>query len=188
MAKERTLIIFKPDAVMRSLVGEILARFERAGLKIVGMKMMLPSAELAAKHYPEDAITRVGNKTIVDWEAWGIKNTKTAEEIGRNVLDDTRKYLSSGPVVAVVLEADHVVEVVRKMAGSTGPKDSAPGTIRGDYAHIALGRASLARKGGTNLLHASGSPEEAAVEIAMWFKPEELMPEYKLAHEYFTHA
>ena len=185
---ERTLIILKPDAVQRSLVGEIISRFEKVGFKIVGMKMLQASEELASKHYTEDLIPIMGDKTTSDWDKWGVTYDKTKEQIGAEVLKATRDFLRSSPVVAIVLEGDHVVEIVRKMVGSTGPKDSAPGTIRGDYAHIALGRASLANKGGANLLHASGAPDEAKTEIALWFKPEELMSSYKVAHEHLTHA
>ena len=185
---ERTLVVLKPDAVQRSLVGEILSRFEKIGLKIVAMKMLVPDEELVKKHYTDDLIPIMGSKTTKDWDAWGVAYDKDKDEIGKEVLAATRSFMRSSPVVAVVLEGDHVVEIVRKMVGSTGPKDSAPGTIRGDYAHVALGRASLAKKGGANLIHASGAPEEAVNEIALWFSPDELMPAYTLAHEHLTHA
>lgn len=185
---ERTLVVLKPDAVQRSLVGEIISRFERVGIKIVAMKMLTPTEDLVKQHYTDELIPIMGNKTTKDWEAWGISYDKTKEQIGTEVLQATRDFMRSSPVIAMVLEGDHVVEIVRKMIGSTGPKDSAPGTIRGDYAHVALGRASLANKGGANLVHASGSPEEAVKEIALWFLPSELMPHYKLAHEHLTHA
>ena len=185
---ERTLVIFKPDAVQRGVVGEIIARFEKVGFKIVGMKMLVPSEELVSSHYKEDLVPIMGNKTTKDWDAWGIKYDKSKEEIGQEVLTATRKFMRSSPVIAMVLEGFGVVEVVRKMVGSTGPKDSAPGTIRGDYAHISLGQASLKNKGGANLLHASGNPEEAKQEIALWFKPEEIIGDYKLVHEHLTHA
>jgi nucleoside-diphosphate kinase len=184
---ERTLIIFKPDAVQRSVVGELITRFERVGLKIVGMKMMLPTEELVQKHYSDDLVPIVGEKTQQDWDKYGIEYDQSKEEIGRMVVDETRKFMRSGPVIAVVLEGGHSVEVVRKLVGGTGPKDSAPGTIRGDYAHISLGRSSLARKGAANLIHASGSVDEAKMEINLWFKPEELFG-YTLAHEHLTHV
>ena len=185
---ERTLVVLKPDAVQRSLIGEIISRFEKVGLKIVAMKLLLPSEELVNQHYTEDLIPVMGRKTTQDWDAWGVKYDKSKEEIGREVLKATRDFMRSSPVVAMVLEGHNAVEVVRKMVGSTGPKDSLPGTIRGDYAHVSLGRSSLANKGGANLVHASGEPEEAKLEIALWFKPEELMPNYTLAHEHLTHA
>ncbi|MGZ6004589.1 MAG: nucleoside-diphosphate kinase [Candidatus Saccharimonadales bacterium] len=184
---EKTLIILKPDAVQRAIVGEIISRFEKVGLKIVGAKMLVADKELLAKHYPEELVPIVGNKTIKDWTAYGIDFSETAEEIGRMVIDETRAFMGSGPVLAMVLEGGHAVEVVRKLVGSTGPKDSAPGTIRGDYAHLSLGRASSARKGAANLIHASGAVDEAEKEIAMWFKPEELF-EYTTVHEHLTHV
>lgn len=184
---ERTLIILKPDAVKRGIVGEIITRFEKAGLKIVGMKMLVADEKLLVDHYPDDLVPIVGNKTKTDWDAAGIEYSESAEEIGRMVVDGTREFMRSGPVIAAVLEGGHAVEIVRKMVGSTGPKDSAPGTIRGDYAHLSLGRASLARKGAYNLIHASGALDEAEKEIAMWFKPDELQ-DYKTVHEEFTHV
>ncbi len=184
---ERTLVIFKPDTVQRGLIGEILARFERVGLKIVGMKMIIPSKATLSKHYPDSQIISLGNKTKKDWDSYGIKSEQSAEELGTMIVNSLRDFMSSSPVVALVLEGGHAVEIVRKLVGSTGPKDSAPGTIRGDYAHLSLGRASLAHKGAINLLHASGNVEEAKYEVALWFKPEELF-EYKLAHEHLTHV
>lgn len=184
---ERTLIVLKPDAVQRGLVGELFARFEKIGLKIVGMKMMVPSEELVNTHYSDDLIPIVGGKTQKDWDAYGVEYTESAEEIGKTIVQATRDFMRSGPVVAAVLEGGHAVEVVRKMVGSTGPKDSAPGTIRGDYAHLSLGRASVQKRGAANLIHASGNVEEARQEIEWWFKPEELF-EYKLVHEHLTHA
>lgn len=184
---ERTLIILKPDTVKRGLVGEIITRFERAGLKVVGMKMLVPDGKLAQTHYSDDLVPIVGGKTKKDWEAYGVEHTESADEIGRMIVDETRNFMKSGPVIAAVLEADHVVEIVRKMVGSTGPKDSAPGTIRGDYAHLSLGQASIHKKGAANLIHASGNPEEAEFEIKLWFKPEELF-DYTTVHEIFTHA
>jgi nucleoside-diphosphate kinase len=185
---ERTLIILKPDAVQRALVGEIIARFERTGLKIIGMKMLIPEKGLLVKHYPDELVPIVGSKTKKDWDAWGIEYPETAVEIGRMIIDSTRDFMRSGPVIAAVLYGGNAVEVVRKLVGSTGPKDSLPGTIRGDYAHLSLGRASLAKKGAANLIHASGSLDEANKEIAMWFTKGELYEDYSTVHEHLTHA
>lgn len=184
---EQTLIILKPDTVKRGIAGEILTRFEKAGLKVVGLKMMLPSEDLVTKHYPDELIPIVGNKTKKDWDSYGIEYSETAEEIGQMIVQATRDFMRSSPVVVAVLEADHVVEVVRKMVGSTGPKDSAPGTIRGDYAHLSLGQASLKKKGAANIIHASGTVDEAKQEIKMWFNKDEIF-QYTTVHEVLTHA
>lgn len=184
---ERTLVILKPDAVQRGIAGEIISRFEKIGLKIVAMKMMIPEEELLKQHYPDDLIPIVGNKTKTDWDNYGVEYEQTVEEIGNEIVTATRDFMRTGPVIAMVLEGGHAAEVVRKMVGSTGPKDSAPGTIRGDYAHLSLGRASLQKKGAANLIHASGNAKEAKEEIALWFRPDELY-EYKLTHEHLTHA
>lgn len=185
---EQTFIILKPDTVQRAFTGEIISRFERAGLKIVAMKMMVPEMELLKQHYPDDLIPIIGNKTKTDWDAYGVKYSESVEEIGEMIVDATRKFMQTAPVIAMILEGGHAVEVVRKMVGSTGPKDSAPGTIRGDYAHLSLGRASLKKKGAANLIHASGSVKEAKQEIAMWFDKSEIYNKYKTVHENLTHV
>lgn len=184
---ERTLVILKPDAVKRAITGEIITRFEKAGLKIIGCKMMVPGMELLKKHYPDALIPIVGNKTKEDWDVYGIEYSETIEEIGKMIIDSTREFMRSAPVIALVLEGGHAVEIIRKMVGKTGPKDSAPGTIRGDYAHLSLGRASLQRKGAANIIHASGTPEEAQKEIEMWFNSDELF-DYTTVHESLTFA
>lgn len=184
---ERTLIIFKPDAVKRGIVGELLCRFEKVGLKLVATKMLVADAKTLTNHYPDSLIPIVGNKTKADWDSYGTEYTDTAEQIGQKIIDSTREFMCSGPVIAVVLQGGHAAEVVRKLVGSTGPKDSAPGTIRGDYAHLSLGQASLNNKGAANLIHASGTAEEAEKEIAMWFKKSELF-DYETVHEQFTRA
>jgi nucleoside-diphosphate kinase len=150
---ERTLVLLKPDAVERGLVGEITQRFERVGMKIVGLKMLHPTKEHAEGHYTEDLARRRG------------------EIVRTNMV----KMLMSGPVVAVVLEGIEAVELVRKMIGSTEPKVAAPGTIRGDYSHVSIKHSDIQGMGIYNLIHASGSVEEAKQEIAHWFQPDELI-------------
>ncbi len=184
---ERTLVILKPDTVQRAIAGEIITRFERVGLKIIGMKMMIPEMELLRNHYPDDLIPIVGNKTKEDWDNYGVEYSESVEEIGKMIVEATRDFMKSAPVIAVVLEGGHAVEIVRKMVGNTGPKDSLPGTIRGDYAHLSLGRASLQKKGAANIVHASGSVKEAEQEIKMWFDENELFA-YKTVHEQLTQA
>jgi nucleoside-diphosphate kinase len=164
---ERTLIIFKPDAVQRGIVGEILTRFERVGLKVVGTKMLSPDYDHYYHHY----------------ENIGKMVTRRGKEIFEVTLD----AMNEGPVIAMVLEGIEAVEVVRKMVGGTEPKVAQPGTIRGDYSHISFSHANAHGIATPNIIHASGDPEEASEEIAHWFKPEELF-DYKTAHEHFTLA
>lgn len=162
---EKTLIIFKPDAVQRGVVGEILSRFEKAGLKIVASKMLRPSEEHYYKHYEDigKMVSRRGQKTF----------------------NETLKYVTGGPVIAMVLEGVEAVSLVRKMVGTTEPKAAAPGTIRGDYAHMSFAFADKEAIGVPNLLHASGDVNEAKLEIAHWFSGEEIF-NYETVHEKFT--
>jgi len=162
---QQTLVLFKPDTVQRGLVGEILTRFERVGLKIVGTKMIAPDKDHYYQHY----------------EGIGQMVTRRGEQAFNVTLD----MMTSGPVVAMVFEGVEAVALVRKLVGPTEPKSAAPGTIRGDYSHMSFGYADTAEKGIPNLIHASGDPEEAAKEIAHWFKDEELY-EYEALHEKFT--
>lgn len=162
---EQTLILFKPDALQRGLVGEILTRFERVGLRIVATKMLAPDDAHYYKHYEE------------------IGTLKT--RAGDKIFDITLQMMSAGPVIAMVFEGVEAVALVRKMVGATEPKSSAPGTIRGDFSHMSYGYADTAEKGIPNLLHASGDPEEAVKEIAHWFTDDELF-DYQALHEKFT--
>ncbi|HLD19490.1 MAG TPA: nucleoside-diphosphate kinase [Candidatus Nanoarchaeia archaeon] len=153
---ERTLVLLKPDAVQRGLMGEIISRFEKVGLKIIGAKLVWIDREQSKKHYN----AHVGKKFY-------------------KVLED---YIVQGPVLALVLEGVQAVENVRKMAGPTEPLKAAPGTIRGDFAHISMAHADTTNKSIANLIHASGTVDEAQKEIALWFKDNELHS-YKTAHE-----
>ncbi len=148
---EQSLVLLKPDAVKRCLVGEIIKRFEQKGLRITGMKLIWADEDLASKHY--------GDLDV---------------RVSKEVKDRMVQFLTEGPVVALVLEGVEAVEVVRKIVGATEPKTALPGTIRGDYAHVSIKHADAQNKGVMNLIHASGKPEEAKVEIDLWFKDEEL--------------
>ncbi|CAN5163828.1 nucleoside-diphosphate kinase [soil metagenome] len=180
---EQTFIIFKPDAVSRGLVGQILTRFERVGLKIVGMKMMMVTREQADKHYPssrEDFIKGMGGKTLENYENLGMDaekefGTKDAKEIGLKIREWLVDMITESPVITMVLEGPHSVELVRKMVGHTLPLASAPGTIRGDYSYDSSYLANNGRRPIKNLLHASGNVEEAKFEVDLWYKKEELM-------------
>ena len=154
----------KPDAVKRSIVGEILSRFEKVGLKIVGMKMIQPTHDFMEKHY-HDILERHGEK----------------------VLNGLKSYMGSSPVVVFVLQGESAIKIVRKIVGSTEPHASAPGTIRGDYAHMTYARADSEDndiQSVYNLIHASSSPEDAEHEVGLWFSEAELY-EYQTLHEAF---
>ncbi len=162
---QKSLVVFKPDTVQRGLVGEILSRFERVGLKIVATKMIAPDKAHYHKHYEEigQMITRRGE----------------------HAFDVTLAMMIEGPVIAMVFEGVEAVALIRKLVGTTEPKSALPGTIRGDYSHMSFSYADSENKGIPNLIHASGDVEEAEKEIAHWFSDEELY-EYKTLHEKFT--
>jgi len=162
---EKTLVVFKPDAVMRGIVGEIMTRFERAGFKVIGMKMLQPSYDHLHGHYEN-----IGT----------LKTRKGAE-----IFECQLASMQVGPVIAMVLEGVEAVEFVRKMVGDTQPKTALPGTIRGDYAHVTYGQAASAGYGVANLVHASATAKEAEDEIDHWFSDSELFS-YQTVHEFFT--
>jgi nucleoside-diphosphate kinase len=162
---ERTLILLKPDAVKRGIVGEIISRFEKAGIKIVGMKMVSPDEEHYFHHY----------ETI----------SKLKSRIGEDVFQRNSQFMMSGPVVALVLEGVEAVGIVRKMVGSTEPKAAQPGTIRGDYSHISFEHSNNRDAALPNIIHASGNSEEAKQEVAHWFSDQELF-NYQTIHEHLT--
>ncbi|MEI6426137.1 MAG: nucleoside-diphosphate kinase [Candidatus Absconditabacteria bacterium] len=162
---QRTLVVLKPDTVGRTIVGEIISRFERAGVHIAGIKMMRPDKAFLHHHYETigQMISRRGQKPF----------------------DVTVEFMTKNPVIAMVLEGVEVIEFVRKLVGGTEPKSAAPGTIRGDYAHMSYGHADEENIGVANLIHASSNPEEAEVEIKHRFAPEEIF-DYEPAHKAFT--
>jgi nucleoside-diphosphate kinase len=179
--RERTLVFLKPDGVQRGLVGEVIRRFERTGLKLIGMKMLWPNRKLLDRHYPNDStfLTTIGGKTKEAFATYGLnvkKETGTDDprEIGTQVRGWLIDYVASGPVVAFVLEGIHAVSAVRKLVGDTLPYRAAPGTIRGDYAIDSPTVANLEKRPVRNLIHASGSTEEAETEIPLWFEESEL--------------
>lgn len=173
---QKTLVLIKPDAMQRNLAGEIIARIERVGLKIVDCKMVQADKELTKTHYPvtDEWLNKVGNNTISDCEKYGIDvkeamGTDDPIEIGNLVHDWNEEYLLSSPVIALVFEGPHAVEVVRKLCGPTLPLLAAPGTIRGDYSSASAISENIAKKPIRNLIHASGDPSEAEREIKLWF-------------------
>ncbi len=177
-SKERTLIIVKPDGVQRTLVGEIISRYERLGLKLVAMKMVVPTPEHIEQHYTLDPEWRrvTGEKTIAGYKAKGMKPpTENPLEVTDKLLINLKKYISSGPVIAMVWQGAHSVGLGRKIAGGTEPLTSDVGTIRGDYVLDSYEMSDIDDRSIRNLVHASGSVEEANMEIKHWFKDEELI-------------
>jgi nucleoside-diphosphate kinase len=179
---ERSLVLIKPDGVKRGIVGQIVTRFETAGIKLVGMKMVWVSKELIDKHYPDDRtefLKGMGEKTLASYKEYG-KNPKKELgtddplEIGKMVNAWNKEFLTAGPVVAMVLEGNHVIDNVRRLVGATLPTFAAPGTIRGDFSVDSPVLANERKRAVKNLIHASGNPEEAKLEIDLWFVPEEL--------------
>jgi nucleoside-diphosphate kinase len=180
--QERTLVLLKPDAVARGLTGQIIARFERAGLKIVALKMVHASPEKAGGHYagPDDWISGMGQKTLdsfkqFDMDVHEVLGTNDPFEIGTMVRGWLIDYVSSGPIIAIVLEGVHAITAVRQMIGFTIPSRAEPGTIRGDYSIDSNTISSLEKRSTKNLIHASGNLEEAAQEIAYWFGEDEIV-------------
>lgn len=182
---ERTLVIVKPDGVQRSLVGEIIKRFERVGLKLVAMKFTLPEASAVEKHYTIDPEwkRKVGEKAIESYKAKGLTPpSDNPVEVGDKVLGTLIKYMTSGPVVAMVWQGAHAVKLVRKIVGSTEPLSSDVGTIRGDFVLDSYQMSDADERAVRNLIHASGSVDEAKGEMNLWFKDSEIL-DYKLVSE-----
>lgn len=186
---QKSLVLIKPDAIKRGIMGEIIHRFERAGLKMLAIKLVQADKELAEKHYPNSEVWKrnVGMRTIEDCEKYGIdimKNigSKDALVVGEMVKKWNVDYLISGPVLAIIFEGLNAVERVRSIVGDTVPVRALPGTIRGDFSLDSAISANRRGRSIYNLIHASGSTAEAEEEIKLWFKPEDILS-YKLVHE-----
>ncbi len=187
--EERTLVLIKPDAVMRGLIGEILSRFENRGLKVLAMKMVYPTHEHAANHYSgsEEWLRGMGERNLGSMAQYGLDpmqefGTSDPLEMGKIIQQWNVSYLSMGPVVAIVLQGMHAITTVRKLIGNPLPVLAEPGTIRGDYSIDAATASSLDKRTVRNMIHASGNEEEAEAEIKHWFKDDELVS-YKRADE-----
>lgn len=181
-ALERTFIMVKPDGVQRGLIGEIISRLERRGLKIVALKMVKPTLEHLDQHYPSDEawIERLGDKGFKVFEEYGINpkeqmGTDSRKEAGKMVRGWLINYLTEAPVVAMVVEGVHAIDMVRKISGNTLPSKADIGTIRGDYSVDSPAAANLEGRAIKNIIHASENTEEAEHEIDHWFAAEEIM-------------
>ena len=191
MEREQTLVLIKPDGIKRSLIGEIIKRFESRGLKIVALHMTHPTREQMDAHYPKNKewISGLGMNTVKSYKEFEIKTTLKEDygtddpyKIGKMVREWLLDYMTSGPIVKIVVEGLHAVKIVRKIIGPTVPAFAEGGTIRGDLSIDSPDYANLKRRAIQNLIHASGSIKEAEHEIKHWFSPEEIH-EYKTAQD-----
>jgi nucleoside-diphosphate kinase len=187
--EERTLALVKPDGVKRGLIGEVISRIERRGLKVVALKMVLPTKAQVMKHLPNDPewVLRLGDKGLKTFNEYKLDpitylGSDDRKVIGEKVKDGLVEYLTSGPVVAMVIEGIHAITMVRKLAGHTLPVMAEMGTIRGDYSVDSPTIANVEGRAIHNIMHASETPEEAKNEMAVWFDEKELHA-YKHAAE-----
>lgn len=183
--KERSLVLIKPDGVQRSLIGEIIKRYERSGLKLIGLKFIIPSKKQIESHYliVDSWLKTVGEKAI---EAYVKKRLKppfsNPIKYGKKILENLKNYLTAGPIVAMVWQGNEAVSIIRKITGGTEPTLSDVGTIRGDFTLDSYELANIDDRAVRNLVHASTTPEEAEKEIKIWFKDEEII-KYRLFQE-----
>lgn len=187
--EEKTLVIIKPDGVKRGLVGEILSRIEKRGLKIIALELFSPNESQVDDHYPKDEkwIKRIGEKTLATYQKYGLNaqeeiGTEDPLEIGQMARGWLITYLTSGPMVKMVVSGIHAIDMVRKIVGPTMPAQAEMGTIRGDFSVDDATAANRDKRAIHNLIHASETVEEAEHEIKFWFAPEEIH-DYKRAEE-----
>lgn len=179
--KEKTLLMIKPDGIQKGLIGDIVSRIDRAGLKIIGLQMFQASKEQVDNHYPKDPkwIKRLGSKTLGTYEKYNLDavkelGTDKEEELGQMVRGWLIDYMTSSPLVKMVIKGPHAIDMIRKMAGDTLPINADAGTIRGDYSVDSPAIANREKRAVMNIVHASETPEEAEHEIKYWFSPEDI--------------
>ncbi len=182
--KERTLVIIKPDGIQRSLVGEILSRFERVGLKMTALKMVMAQEQQCWDHYNKDDewFLKKGTQLVENLQNAGLPVEKEAIEYGRGIINVLVEYMTASPVIVMILEGNAATAVVTKLVGGTEPTTSDIGTIRGDYAIDSYQMANQDNRGVRNLMHCSESPEEAERELKIWFTEDEII-KYRLIQE-----
>jgi len=182
--KERTLVILKPDAVQRGLIGDLLKRFEATGLKLVAMKMIVPKEEIVWQHYNKDEawFQSKGEKLVENLKAAGRPIEKEAIEYGREIIGALVKFMTASPVIPMVWEGNQSVSIIKKLVGGTEPATSAVGTIRGDYTLDSYEISNLDNRAVRNLVHCTDDSSESEREISLWFNQEELI-NYRLIAE-----
>ncbi|MBU0750258.1 nucleoside-diphosphate kinase [Patescibacteria group bacterium] len=179
--KERSFVIIKPDGIQRSLVGEIIKRFERTGLKLVALKLAVPQADKIWKHYNKDDewFLKKGTNIAAERAAAGLPVDKEPIEYGKDIIRALEKYMTAGPVVMMVWEGNQAVGVVTKLTGTTEPCTSDVGTIRGDYTIDSYAITAVDDRAVRNLIHCSDTPENAETEIKLWLSEDEVL-DYRL--------
>lgn len=182
--KERTYVMIKPDGVQRGLMGDIISRFEKVGLKIVAMKFFVLDEERLWKHYDKDNewFEKKGGNIVKEREAAGLPVEKDAIEYGKDIIRQLIGFMTSGPVLAMVIEGNEAVGIVKKMVGGTEPLTSDVGTIRGDMTLDSYKMAGLDGRAVRNLIHCTDVPEEAKREIDLWMTSDDIV-NYRLVSE-----
>lgn len=185
MQRERTLVLIKPDGIQRSLIGEIIRRYERTGLKLIGLKFFIPTEEMVKNHYliNDGWLESVGKKSKEAYIKKGLTPPfENPVKCGQAVLERLLKYLTSGPVIAMIWEGNEAIGVIRKITGGTEPLTSDVGTIRGDFTIDSYELGDTDGRAVRNLIHASGSAQEAEKEIKIWFSDQEIL-KFRLLQE-----
>ena len=182
--KEKTLVILKPDAIQRGLIGDLLKRFENTGLKLVAIKMILPAEELVWQHYNKDDewFASKGAKLVENLKAAGRPIEKEEIEYGRAIIGALVKFMTASPVIPMVFEGNQAVAIIKKLVGSAEPATSDVGTIRGDYTLDSYEIANLDDRAVRNLVHCTDNPDESEREINLWFNANEII-NYRLIAE-----
>lgn len=182
--KERTFVLIKPDAIQRSLVGEIIRRIERTGLKLVAMKTLVPEEKVCWDHYNKDDVWFLdkGTKTVENLKAKGVEIKKEPIEYGRDIIKGCVELLTSGPCIAMVWEGNQSIAIIKKLVGSTEPTTSDVGTIRGDLTLDSYAMSNVDGRAVRNLIHCTDNLADAEREINLWFKPEDVI-NYRLIAE-----
>jgi len=182
--KERTFVILKPDAIQRSLIGDVISRIEKTGLKLVANKLILATEEQCWTHYNKDEewFLKKGAKIIENRQALGLPVEKDALAYGKDIIGALVKFMTSGPILPMIWEGNQAVGIVKKLVGGTEPLTSDVGTLRGDYTIDSYELAGLDDRAVRNLIHCSDMPEEAAREIKIWFNDNEII-NYRLVAE-----
>lgn len=190
--QEKTMVLIKPDGVKRGLIGEIISRIEKRGLKIISLEMFQGTKEQLDKHYPKDEawIKRMGEKTLKNYKDYNVDakkelGTEDPSEIGKQVRQWLMDYVTSGPMVKMVVQGVHAINMVRKIVGSSMPAESSVGTVRGDFSVDDATAANRDKRAVYNIVHASENEKEAEHELNFWFAAEDIFEYNRREEEIF---